>query len=82
MSARGGGRGDAQESWRFLLSFSGSELSRHLHRIEFERAEAMEELLYILYDRVDGRISIPNLARIFIVLGGDSGGGGGRLVVA
>ena len=82
MSARGGGGGDAQESERFLLSFSGSELSRHLHRVESERAEAMEGLLYILYDRVDGRISMPDLARIFIVLGGDAGGGGGGVVVA
>ena len=42
----------------------------------------MEGLLYILYDRVDGRISRPDLARIFIVLGGYDGGGGGGVGVA
>ena len=42
----------------------------------------MEDLLYILYDRVDGRVSRPDLDKIFIVLGGDAGGGGRGVGVA
>ena len=44
-SAGGRGGGDAHESERSLLSFSGSELSRHLHHIDSERVEAIEGLL-------------------------------------
>ena len=76
MSPGGGGEGDAHESEQSLLSFSGSDMSRHLIHINAKRTDDMEGLLYILYDRVDGRISRPDLARIFIVLGGDAGGGG------
>ena len=82
MSAGGGGGGDAHKSERSFLSFSGSKLSRHLSHVDSEREEAMEGLLHILYDRVDGRISRPDLARIFIVLGEDAGGGGGGVGVA
>ena len=63
-------------------SYPSPELSRHLRHVDSERAEAMEGLLYILYDRMDGRISRPDMARIFIVLGGDAGGGGGGVGVA
>ena len=45
MSSGGRGGGDAHESERSLLSFSGSELSRHLHHIDSERVEAIEGLL-------------------------------------
>ena len=37
----------------------------------------MEGLLELLYDRVNGRVSRSDLARIFNAMGGDTGGGGG-----
>ena len=76
---RGGG---AHKSDQPLLSFSGSKLSCHLRHIDSKMVEAMEGLLWILYDRFDGIIYRPHLARIFIVLGRDIGGGGGGLRVA
>ena len=45
MSIRGEGGGDAHESERYLLSFSGSEISRHLNHVDSEREEAMEGLI-------------------------------------
>ena len=50
--------------------------------VSTKRAEATEGLIELLYDRVDGIFSGPDLARIFITLGGDSGGGGGGVQVA
>ena len=44
--------------------------------------EAMEVLLAFLYDRVYGRVYRTDMARIFIALGGNSGGGGGGVGVA
>ena len=80
---RGGG-GDAHKSERFLLSFAGSELSCHLRHVDAKRAEAMEGLIALLYDRVDGRFSRPDLARILSPwgLGVDVGGGGRGVRVA
>ena len=65
----GGGGGDAHESKRYLLSFAGSELSCHLHHVGAKRAEAMGGMIALLYDRVEGILSRPYLARIFIGLG-------------
>ena len=45
MSAGGGGGEDAHESERSLLSFSRSELSRHLSHVDPERTEEFEGLL-------------------------------------
>ena len=65
-----GGGGDAHESELYLLSFAGSELSScHLRHVGAERAEAMGGLIAILYDRVKGIFSRPDLGRIFISLG-------------
>ena len=47
-SAGGCGGGDAHESEKSLLYFSGSELSRHLHHVNAEREGSMEVLLVIL----------------------------------
>ena len=82
MNTGGGGGEDAHESERSLLPFSGYALFRHLCHIDYEKAEAMGGLIYILYDRANGRISGPDLTRIFIALGGDAGGGGGGVGVA
>ena len=78
-SSGGGGGGDAHESER---SFAGSELSYHLCHVGAEKLDAMEGLIALLYNRVDGRFSRPDLARIFIALGlgvdAEGGGGGVR----
>ena len=74
--AGGGGGGDAHESEQSLLSFAGSELLCHLCHIYNKRAESTEGLLTLLYDRVDVGVSRLDLARIFIVLGVNPGGGG------
>ena len=73
MSAGGGRGGDAHESERSLLSFSGSNLSHHLRHIDTKRAEATEGLLAILYYRVGSVVYRPDLASIFIDLGGNTG---------
>ena len=80
-SSRGGRGGDAHKSKQFLLYFAGSELSCHLHHINVDREEVMEGLIALLWDRTNGRVSRMYLARIFIALGGDAGGGGGVLRV-
>ena len=77
MISKGGGVGDSHESERSLLFFAGSELSHLLRPVNAERAEAIEGLIALLYDRVDVIFSRPYLASIFIALGGDAGGGGG-----
>ena len=46
-------------------------MSSHLRHIDDKRSESMEGLLMLLYDRADGGFSSPNLARIFIALGGN-----------
>ena len=76
-SAGGGGGGEAHESEQSLLSFAGSELSRHLRHAVAKSAEAIEGLLTFLYNRVYGIVSRPDLARIFVALGRDAGGRGG-----
>ena len=45
MTAGRGGGGDAHNSERYLLSFSGSKLSRHLSHVNSEREETVEGLL-------------------------------------
>ena len=77
---RGRGR-VAHESKRYFLYFSGSYISHHLHHVDSKRAKKIEGLISLLYDRVDIRISTPDLARIFIDLGGDAGGGRGKVRV-
>ena len=42
----------------------------------------MEGLIALLYDKVDRKVSRPDLAMIFISPGGDTGGGGEGLGVA
>ena len=69
MSSRGGRGGDAHESERSLLSFAGSNMSCHLRHVNTKRAEDMEGLLALLYDRVHGGFSRTDLKRIFITLG-------------
>ena len=70
-SARGEMGGGAHKSELSLLSSDGSELSCHLHHIDAHRAEAMEGLLVLLYNRVDGTFSMTDLERVLIALGGD-----------
>ena len=48
MSAGGGSGGNAHESEKLLISFSGSKLYRHLHHVDANRAEAMEGLFVLL----------------------------------
>ena len=55
----------------------GPLLYCHLRHANAERAEAMQGLLVLLYNRVNGRVSGPYLERILINLGGDARGGGG-----
>ena len=87
MGYGGGGLGDAHEYDQSLLSFFGSKLSHHLHNINAKRVEATEGLLPLLFGRVEDKVSMTDLASIFITLGGsmtttmaqltaDSGGGG------
>ena len=81
-SAGGGGERDAQKSEHYLLSFTGSKLSRHLRHIYFKREEAMEGMLALVYDGVDGIVYRPDLARVYIALGRDNGGRGVGVQVA
>ena len=80
-SAGGGRGGDYHESEKSLLSFAGSDMHCHLHQVNSKRAETMEVLIVILYNRDNGGVSSPDLARIFISLGGDARGGGGGVGV-
>ena len=73
-SVGGGGGGDSHKYERSILSFAGSKLYRHLSHINTNREEEMKGLLTLLYDRINVRFSRPDLLRIFIALGGDSGG--------
>ena len=75
-SVVGGGGGDSHKSEPSILSFSRSKLYRNLSHIDTNREEAMKGLLTLLYDRINVRFSRPDLLRIFIALGGDSGGEG------
>ena len=61
--------GDCHESKQSLLYFSDSDLSYHLHHVGAKRADATEDLIVLLYDRVDKRFSSLDLERIFISLG-------------
>ena len=70
-----GGGGDSHKYERSILSFSGSKLYHYLSHVDANREEAMKGLLTLLYYRINVRFSRPDLARIFIALGGDSGGG-------
>ena len=81
-SAGGGGGRDAQKSEQSLLSFTGSKLSRHLRHIYAKRAEAIEGLLALVYNGVDGIVYSPDLARVYIALGRDNGGRGVGVQVA
>ena len=56
-SARGSGVGDFHKSDQSLLSFVGFEISRHLHHVDSKREEAMEGVIVLLYNRVDGGVS-------------------------
>ena len=67
---------DSHESRQSLLSFSRTEMYRNLCHVNTNRVEAMERLRALLYDKVDVRISRPDLARISILLGGNSRGWG------
>ena len=67
--SRGGGGGDSHDYEQYLLSFAGSELSCNLHHVRANRAEAMEGLIALLYNRGDVRFFSPNLGKIFIALG-------------
>ena len=78
----GVGVGDAHKSEQYLLSFAGSDLSRHLCHVDAKREEAAEGLIALLYDRVNERFPSPDITRIFIALGKDSGGGGGGVRVS
>ena len=49
--------GDDNESKRSLLPFTGSDLSRYLRHVDAERADAMQGLFALLYDRLDGGVS-------------------------
>ena len=64
-----GGGGDTHESDQSLLYFTGSELSHHLHHVNADSLEAIEGLIYLLYDRVYGGVSRKDMARNFIALG-------------
>ena len=64
----GGGVGDAQKSERSFLSFSGYKISYYLRHVNTKKAEAMEDLLAIIYYRVNGGVSRPDLSRTFITL--------------
>ena len=50
-----------------MQSFSRYNLACNLQHVDYKRVEAMEGLLYILYNRVDNIVFWPDLARIFIV---------------
>ena len=52
-------------------------MSCHLNHVDVDKAEDVERLLTLLYDRVNGGFSRTDLARIFIALGGGARGGGG-----
>ena len=56
MSTGGGGGRDDHKTERSLLSFCGYELYHHLRHINSYKEEAMESLIYILYNMVDGII--------------------------
>ena len=75
-SVGGGGGGDSYKYERSILSFSGSKLYHYLSHVDANREEAMKGLLTLLYDRIKVRFSRPDLAIIFIALGGDSKEGG------
>ena len=69
-SAGGDVGGYDHESERSLLSFYESEMSHHMRYVNTKRWEAMEELLALLFDKVNSGFSKPDMARIFIALGG------------
>ena len=48
---------------QYLLSFPGYDLSHHLRHVDAKRAESIEGLLALLYDRVDDIFSRPDLAK-------------------
>ena len=75
-SVGGGGGGDYHKYERSILSFSGSKVYCHPNHVDANREEAMKGLLTLLYYRINVRFSRPDMARIFIALGGDSRGGG------
>ena len=78
MTTAGGGRGgDVHKYEKSPLPFAGSKISRHLIHVDTKRAEAIEGLLVLLYDRVNGIVSMPDMARIYITLGGGAVGEGG-----
>ena len=56
-------------------------MSPHLCHVGAERAEAMEGLIDIFHDLFYGRVYRPDLARIVVDLGYDSGLGGSGLGV-
>ena len=76
MSAGGGRGGDAHVYKRSLLYFDRSDLSCNLYHVDDKREGAMEVLIILLYNRVYGRVSTPDLTRIFISLEVGTGGVG------
>ena len=54
-----------------LQSFSSSNLACNLCHVDSKKQDAMEGLIQILYDRFDNIVFWPDLAKIFIFLGGN-----------